>query len=340
MTQTVELGRAAEARRSAKLVCRAVHDEAPGVKTYAFDSLDDGLNFHAGQFMNLKVEKDGLLVSRSFTVASAPGSSLSFTIKVQPSGAVTKWLHDNLAVGMMIDAEGPFGEFYVTGSLTRPLTLVSAGSGATPMASIVRWLEGEGIDIPVHYIHCGRTSGDLLFMKEMEEIAAKRRNFLLDWVITGQSGRPDEAYFSTKLLDAASSDLYCCGPQAFMETVRAAFLGVGGEPAHYHEESFGAGPAASPTMAVGTGLSVRLEPRGVEFEVLGDETILDAALRSGLSMPYSCRQGMCSTCRVRLTSGEVDMNQNGGLFDDEVEDGDILVCCSRPLTPIVISTES
>jgi glycine betaine monooxygenase B len=103
-------------------------------------------------------------------------------------------------------------------------------------------------------------------------------------------------------------------------------------------------PAAPLDAPVGVegieaGVSVRVLPYGVEIFVRPDETILDAGLRSGLPLASSCRQGMCGTCRLRKLSGEVEMQQNGGLFDDEVEDGEILACCSYPLTPLVVACE-
>lgn len=84
------------------------------------------------------------------------------------------------------------------------------------------------------------------------------------------------------------------------------------------------------------GISVRILPYDVEVFVRPGETILEAGLRCGVALASSCRQGVCGTCRLHKLSGEVEMHQNGGLFEDEVEDGDILACCSYPLTPLVL----
>ena len=84
------------------------------------------------------------------------------------------------------------------------------------------------------------------------------------------------------------------------------------------------------------GISVRVLPQGVEIFVRPGETILEAGLRSGLALASSCREGMCGTCRLRKLSGEVEMREQSALFDDEIEAGDILACCSRPLTPVVV----
>ena len=84
------------------------------------------------------------------------------------------------------------------------------------------------------------------------------------------------------------------------------------------------------------GLAVRILPQGVEIIVRPGETILEAGLRCGVALASSCREGMCGTCRMRKLAGEVEMHHNGGLFDDEIEAGEILACCSRPLTPLVV----
>jgi glycine betaine catabolism B len=84
------------------------------------------------------------------------------------------------------------------------------------------------------------------------------------------------------------------------------------------------------------GIGVRILPQGVEIFVRPGETILEAGLRSGVALANSCREGMCGTCRMRKLSGEVEMREQSALFDDEIEAGDILACCSRPLTPVVV----
>jgi ferredoxin len=93
---------------------------------------------------------------------------------------------------------------------------------------------------------------------------------------------------------------------------------------------------AAVTSQAQAGFAVRVMPGGAEFLVRPGETILEAGLRSGLALAFSCREGICGTCRLRKLSGEVAMQDNGGLFDDEIEAGDILACCSKPLTPLVV----
>ncbi|SON58027.1 CDP-6-deoxy-L-threo-D-glycero-4-hexulose-3-dehydrase reductase [Hartmannibacter diazotrophicus] len=97
------------------------------------------------------------------------------------------------------------------------------------------------------------------------------------------------------------------------------------------DESMSRETMDAPAMA-----TVRFEPDGVEVVMEPDETILEAGLRAGIAIPCSCCEGMCGTCRMQKLSGEVDMQQNGALFDDEVEAGEILACCSRPLGAVVV----
>ncbi|MBH0237327.1 flavin reductase family protein [Methylobrevis albus] len=348
-----DVGMSAAAPRAMQLVCEAVRREAEGVKTFVLRPAGGApVAFKAGQYLTIAVPAGGSTLWRSFTIASSPADAgrIELTIKAQDTGRATRWLHDHLGPGAEIEARGPFGDFHLPDAFPKPLVLLSAGSGATPMAAMARTIADFGLDVTLDYVHCARTPADLLFRPEIDALAAARRGWRTRWIVSGGGiapgatlGRPDAAMLARLVPDLGSSEVFCCGPAGFMAAARAAFDAAGGLPAAWHEEGFGeavaeaalAAVAAAPAPEAGS-LPVRIEPRGVEIAVRAGETILEAALRSGVPLPSSCRKGMCSTCRVRKLSGEVDMQQDGGLFDDEVEAGDILACCSRPLTPLVI----
>jgi len=328
------------------LLCTQVRPEASAVMTFTFADVSGAdFIFRAGQFVTLKLPLESGPVWRSFTIASSParGGQIGLTVKAQAAGQATRWMHERLRPGMTLDADGPHGRFHPAERPERPLVLASAGSGATPMAAMLRWLDDAGIGVPVHYIHCGHTSADLLFREEIEAIAGRRAAFRLDWLATSVSGRPDAAGMRALVPSLAEADVFCCGPSGFMAVMREAHALAGGECGAWHEESFhpeaaeGAAVTATTTAAAGeTGFAVRFLPQGIDILALPGETILDAGLRCGLPLASSCRQGVCGTCRLRKLSGEVEMHQDGGLFDDEVEAGEILACCSRPLTALVV----
>ncbi len=321
--------------------CERIRDETPDVRTFVLAPVSgQRLDFRPGQFVNLEVPAAEPAIWRSFTIASSPaalGGALEITIKRQAPAGATEWLFDNLMPGRAVQIEGPFGRFHA-GTEPHPLLLVSAGSGATPMMSILRWLEDAGDRRPVCYVHCARTEADLLFRAEVERLAAKRPGMAVEWIVTSREGRPDKARWARLADRLAHYDVFCCGPAGFMATLKEAQRAAGGSEARWHEESFEAAPieAAATEDDAGAGHPIRFEPAGVEIACRAGETILQAGLRAGLPLKSSCRKGMCSTCRLSKLSGEVDMQQDGGLFDDEVEAGDILACCSRPLGPVTL----
>lgn len=334
------------------LVCVGVAAEVPGVRTFTFRAASGALfDYRPGQYVTLGVPvAEGSTLWRSFTIASAPGAggaaTLALTIKAQPGARATGWLHQSLRPGMSLAARGPFGDFHLgeagAAVVAHPLVLISAGSGATPMASMVRWLAARESRRPVHYFHLARTEGDLLFHAEMTALAASRPHWQLSWTTSESDGRPDAARLAASLPGLGRAEVFCCGPAGFMASAAAAFRAAGGDAALWREEGFGGDPVlpertvpAEPAPAAG-GIAVRIEPLGREITVSTGETLLEAALRQGVPIPSSCRKGQCSTCRVRKLSGEVDMQDDGGLFEDEIEAGDILACCSRPLTPLTI----
>jgi ferredoxin-NADP reductase len=320
--------------------CKSVREEAPRVRTFVLAPVDGArLRFRPGQFINVEIGQGPETTWRSFTLSSspaAPGDELEITVKKQ--GAGTGWLFENLGPGRTVRLEGPFGRFHPVADQD-PLLLVSAGSGATPMISILRMLADTADPRPVHYIHCASTETDLLFRQEVESLAAQRDGLTVDWLVTARDGRPDAAHWRRFSGQLTRAQVFCCGPEGFMSAVRRAHAEAGGEAGRWHEESFVAEAAVAAVpdpSAAADAFPIRFEPAGVEVLCRAGETLLEAGLRAGLPLRSSCRKGMCSTCRLSRLSGEVDMRQDGGLFEDEVEAGDILACCSRPLGPVTL----
>jgi ferredoxin-NADP reductase len=303
------------------LRCTAISTEAPGVKTFRFAAVSGApIRFHAGQFVTLHLPLDGGAVWRCFTIASSPlqDDAIDLTIKTQATAGTintsgTAWMHHALAVGMTLKALPPAGPFCLMHPPETPLLLVSAGSGATPMASIARFLRDIGSHTPVHYVHLARTPADWLFKAEIEAIAAELGTWRLDFLTTTTTGRPTAASFAAT---------------AFR---REAFIAI---PI---PDLAPAPPAAGsvPEAAVLT-FTVRFEPAAKVAEAKPSETLLAVAGRLGIAIPYACAEGICGTCRVRKRSGTVEMNHQGGIEEDEIADGEILACCSYARSPLVL----
>jgi ferredoxin-NADP reductase len=325
--------------------CVAVDDETHDVKTFTW-RLEDGrrLEHAAGQHITLEIPAGDVLQFRCYTVSSPLLTDNTFTITVKRAreGAVSRWLHDHVLPGTTLRLTGPAGTF-VAPSDNAPLLLVSGGVGITPLIAMVRhlrttWRTGDP-EPDVVFVQCARTPDDVLFHNELIELSREWPAFRVHEVIsrTAQGGRLTGAALSRLVPDAARRKVYCCGPEPFMRDVRSLLLDMGLPDVAYHEESF--------TLPV---LDARAEgPRGERYEVryqraerhaesTGDKTVLELASTVGLVIPSACRAGVCGTCRVRVLAGTVKMSDAGGIGEDEITDGYVLACCSRPTSDLVV----
>ena len=332
-----------------RLICRAIWDEAPGVKTFRFaPESGAAVHFHAGQFITLGLPLPGGTAWRCFTIASSPLETdrIDLTIKAQAqdgrmNASATAWMHAALAPGMALSARPPAGPFCLMHPPEQPLLLISAGSGATPMAAIARYLRDIGDTTPVHYVHLGRREEDWLFKPEIEAIAATLGSWKLNW-LASRDGRPTAENFAALAPDLGRREVFCCGPAGFMAAVEEAHAKAGGARPAFRKEAFTAIPipefaeTSAPDASHSDSFRLRFEPSGREGEARPGETVLVVSQRLGLAIPYACADGICGTCRIRCVSGEVEMNHQGGIEEEEIAAGDILACCSIPRSPLVL----
>ena len=320
------------------------------------------VDFAPGQYVTMRIPELGL--ERCYSISSAPFGTNVFTITVKrvAGGAVSNHLHDTVQVGDRLHADGPYGLFSTSFHQAERHLFLSAGSGITPIMSMVRSLlarqEGSGTDIA--FVHSASTPEGIIFRAELEQLAevagvsvtilCSRDSEVETWA--GRRGRIDENTLAEVVPDAADRETFVCGPGPYMEAVRPLLAEAGVPSARTHEESFvfatspadrlakaGARAKAAGSGSVGiTGVS-----HSVEFTVSGrvvdcDEsaTVLDSALDAGLSVPSSCSEGACGTCKSVLVSGEVEMKHAGGIRPKEIAAGKFLPCCSTPLTDLVV----
>lgn len=155
---------------------------------------------------------------------------------------------------------------------------------------------------------------------------------------TGIRGRLEAPKLSLLSPDFKERTIFCCGPDGFMRDVRAMLEESGFDMANYHQESFGS--AAEPVLPVMDDIStevsetaaiVTFSMAGKDVHCVAGDTILKAARGAGIRIAAACESGLCGTCKVMKISGNVDMNHNGGILDEEIDEGYILACCSKPL---------
>lgn len=334
-----------------ELRCAEIVDETPDVKTFRFASVEPALfSYKPGQAATLEVPIGAETIRRSYTISSSPSRpwTLEFTVKRLPGGQVSSWLHRELRVGRTLTVHGPHGRFnfHDIPSL-RPIFL-SAGSGITPMLAMVRWLVDTSSAASIDFVHFASTERDLIARTELEHLAGRRDNLRLFFVCTraegattwtGERGRICEDVLERLVPDCADRDVYLCGPQPFMKTARSVLQNLGCDPHRVHQESFGLRSHQAETAGAQSPVGdpsgddpryvLRLRRSDKELSVSGTMTVLDALEASGVRVPYSCRAGVCGTCKVKRLSGEVAASASDVLTAADAAAGYILTCSSH-----------
>jgi ring-1,2-phenylacetyl-CoA epoxidase subunit PaaE len=319
-------------------------------------ALAESFRFAAGQHLTLRTDIGGQDVRRSYSICSAvQDGTLRIAVKRNPGGVFSSWANETLKAGDALDVMPPLGHFNVplASGNRKHYSGFAAGSGITPLLSLVKTTLAAEPMSEFTLFYGNRASGTVMFR---EELAALKDSYLtrfnLVHVLSREAqdiellhGRIDRAKVDALLvhwLDLDSVDaVFVCGPDGMMRAVAEALKARGYPDAKVRIERFATSvprhehrPAKPP------------EPGHAECEVTvvldgatrtctlekGRESILEAGLKAGIEIPYSCKSGVCSTCRAKLTAGEVDMDVNFALEDYEVARGFVLTCQSHPVT--------
>jgi ferredoxin-NADP reductase len=331
------------------LVCRQVHPLTHDVTTFVFEYAEPRLFRHEpGQFVTLTVDIDGRPVQRCYTISSPPTRPflLTITVKRIPGGLVSNWLPDHPKPGATVRAQGPLGEFSTARYPAPKYLFLSGGVGVTPSMAMTRTLYDLADPADVVFVHSARSPRDIVFRHELDLIAATAPNIRVVHVC--EEDRPYEPWGGYRgrltietLLQVAPDlherEVFTCGPAPYMAAVRRMLSDAGLDMDRYHEESFSFEPPAAPANSpTGTAFKIEFTRTGRTIECDADTAVLAAASRAGISLPASCAQGMCGTCKTTLVSGSVDMQHNGGIRPREIANRKILLCCSKPQDHLVI----
>lgn len=339
------------------LICRHVREETHDVKTFVFSArYPCQFRFRPGQFLTLDLPIDGETVQRCYTISASAARPFRATITVKrvPGGIASNWLHDNLKPGMEIQAMGPMGDFVPDLSVDRKWLMLSAGSGITPLMSMARTTADLGDDRDLIFFHAARSPRDIIFRQELDMMARQQEGMRLALICEtlsqekswpGLTGRLSSTMLQLIAPDLDEREIYCCGPEPFMEAVRTMLVELGYDMDRYHQESFDFAALAEdepyevPEIdepVERTVFQVELAKSGQVLECGPDTTILNAARAAGLRLPSSCARGLCGSCKSHMVSGTVDMKHSGGIRQREIDQGQILLCCSRPTSDVVI----
>lgn len=311
-----ELGFNARVERTmARVVARWM--ETPDTVTLVLKPNRNFAGFSAGQHVNLSVEIDGVRHTRSYSFSEAPAATglVAITIKKVPNGRVSTHLVDHAAIGDSIELGRAFGDMTLARTLPAPvagtlpkLLFLAAGSGVTPLMSLLRELAQTGMPADVVLMYYVRTRLDLIFASELRELAERHATLRVQPVYELEqeladgelSGRPSRAQFDAAIPDLNERHVYVCGPTGFMDAVRGLCDGIA--PA-FHAEAFT--PPKFTPVAEGVQAMARITLARSQrvIEVAQGMPLLDALEAQGIKPRSGCRMGICNTCACGKSDG-------------------------------------
>jgi ring-1,2-phenylacetyl-CoA epoxidase subunit PaaE len=345
--------------------CLAVNDlrrEASDAVSMTFaipGDLADDYSFTPGQYLTLRTTLDGEEVRRSYSICSGPeDGEIRIAVKKVDGGAFSNWAAEELKRGDVLDVMTPTGRFGLIPPADGARIHVgfAAGSGITPILSIVKGVLAREPNSRFFLFYGNRSTASIMFLEALEELKDRFIDRLsIFHVISGEDqdipilqGRLDAEKVRVllrSLVPAVSVDhAFICGPSGMSEEIEATCreLGIADERIHVERfvSEFGGKPrpkkiiaADAPPKAVA---SLIIDGKRREVPVAEDEAILDAALRAGVDLPFACKGGMCSTCRAKLVEGEAPMDLNYSLEPWELKAGFVLTCQAKPSSARVV----
>jgi len=333
----------------------SIYAETPNVKTFRFvDPAGAAIPFQylPGQFLRLSLEIDGKPAKRAYTIASTPtrNSYIEITVKREEHGLVSRYLHDRVNVGDLLNVTAPAGKFTFTGSEHNSIVLIGGGVGITPLMSVVRQLTDIGWDNEIYFLYTCRTPEEFIFREELNHLQDRNPNLRL--VVTFSSatedikgfhrGRITKEFIANSVPKIAGRRVHLCGSPPMAKAVKEMLTELGVQSSGIKFEAFGTvkrKPGAhdkeapvpqEETPMVTFSLSDRSGPLAAGL------TILEAAEAIGVDIDNACRSGTCGSCKVRLKSGSVTMEVEDALSPEEKEAGMILGCQAKSDADVIV----
>jgi len=342
-----------------------LRQETPDAVSVAFavpERLRQAYRFTPGQYLTLRATIDGEDLRRSYSICSGlDDGEWRVAVKRVEGGVFSNWVNDALRRGDTIQVMTPTGRFGVPPAQdrgqcrARTYALFAAGSGITPILSIVKTVLAREPASRVVLFFGNRNTPSILFRDQLEDLKDRHLSRLSVFhvlsreqqdiaVLNGHLDADKLRQLLPALLPPAAIDqALICGPLAMIEGMEAALLDLGVAPERVHVERFTPSPGTrrapvvvAPSEAPKAMATIVHEGTRTIIPVAEGEAIIDAAIRAGLNLPYSCKGGMCCTCRAKLLEGKVEMEVNFSLEPWEIAAGYVLTCQSRPVSGEVV----
>jgi ring-1,2-phenylacetyl-CoA epoxidase subunit PaaE len=347
-----------------QLTIKNIKKETTDTVSIAFDvpaNLSADYKFVPGQYLTLKADIDGEDVRRSYSISSALSEGeLRVAVKEVEKGKFSTYANNQIKAGELMDVMTPQGGFTVDSDSAEQNNYVfyAAGSGITPVLSMLRTLLETEPNCGVYLYYGNKSAAATIFKTELDALAAKHSNFKLTYILSreetgdlNRNGRIDAAkcsyFYSTELEPLKLQGIYSCGPESMIGTVKDLYTSKGllhkvhfelfTTPVTTSLEGASTVSEANELAEVNAEVTVIIDDEKYTFPLAtSGKDVLSAAQDADADVPFSCKGGVCCTCRGKVLEGKVKMTLNFALEDDEVADGFVLTCQSHPLTEKVV----
>ncbi len=352
------------------LKVKQLRSETADAVTVLFEvpaALKETFRYTQGQYLTLRFEVRGRQERRAYSMCSSPlEPELAVTVKRVKKGLVSNHIHDQLKVGDLVSVMPPEGRFFTQLDADQRKTyyLIGAGSGITPLLSIIKTTLEEEPQSSLHLLYGNRNEETIIFQKELDELVQKYEGQLsVTHVLSrpkrekpkgigglfnkgksnweGLTGRIRKAllleWLDSYPADAKSAEYFICGPGDMIDRVEQALSESGVPEENIHTERFISGRTNTNSQEGldGAKLVAKLNGTTVETTVPQGKTVLDVLLKEGHNPPYSCLAGACSTCMAKVAVGSVKMDACFALDEEEIQQGYILTCQSHPTSATI-----
>ncbi len=342
------------------LSIKEITEETADTKTIHFwHPLHHQLDYFSGQFLTIIPEIEGKKIRRSYSLSSSPKTDTSPAISVKriTGGVVSNFVCDHLKVGDTLEVMEAMGNFTINpdAELAKEYVFVGAGSGITPLFSMIKTLLHTQPKSNIYLIYGSRLESQIIFKKALDKLENTFTDrFKVLHVISqpaanwpGLRGRINKAsivyYLKQEFgLDISSSHYYLCGPAQMMQEVEESLNMFEVPNSSIHKELFSTSASEETEKAEENGslieqeVTLIYEKKAHKITVKPGKTILEAALEADIDIPYSCQAGMCTACMGVCTSGKVIMDEEDGLTDNEIKKGFVLTCVAHPMSNDVV----
>ncbi|ABX48469.1 Nitric oxide dioxygenase [Shewanella baltica OS625] len=350
-----------------ELVCVERWNETIDVVSFRFQAGEPmKFDYKPGQFMTFVLDINGEQVCRSYTLSSSPSRpySLMVTIKRVAGGLVSNYLIDHLQPGQRVRVLPPMGQFNLVDIPAQKYLFLSAGCGITPMYSMSRYLTDTQIDADIAFVHSARSDADIIFKSSLETMANRFNAFKLSYALESAAasllfspkisfdiGRLTAQMLQTLVPDVAERTVYLCGPEPYMQAVKALLAELNFDISRLHHESFATAEKAARNQLMQAKSSETDEnPQAEAFTLptfnlaIGDrstrltqgQSLLEGIESEGLPIIAACRSGVCGACKCQVLEGETVSTSVMTLSAAEIDAGFVLACSTTLTSDVTL----